>query len=80
MRSLQRTNDCYTTTRTQPFTHRAFASLSHDLYGSQDDAQVSRHQIPLHPRCGCGLTRFTIAIPVPETSADTTLRALVAAR
>eukprot|EP00965_Chrysotila_dentata_P032678 1089029-Pleurochrysis_carterae.AAC.1 len=29
----------------------------------------------------CGLTRFTIAIPVPDTSdtsADTTLRALVA--
>eukprot|EP00965_Chrysotila_dentata_P179034 5912239-Pleurochrysis_carterae.AAC.1 len=26
----------------------------------------------------CGLTRFTIAIPIPDTSADTTLRALVA--
>eukprot|EP00965_Chrysotila_dentata_P029548 982550-Pleurochrysis_carterae.AAC.1 len=26
----------------------------------------------------CGLTRFTIAIPVPDTTADTTLRALVA--
>eukprot|EP00965_Chrysotila_dentata_P173427 5725310-Pleurochrysis_carterae.AAC.1 len=26
----------------------------------------------------CGLTRFTIAIPLPDTSADTTLRALVA--
>eukprot|EP00965_Chrysotila_dentata_P259539 6213592-Pleurochrysis_carterae.AAC.3 len=26
----------------------------------------------------CGLTRFTFAIPVPDTSADTTLRALMA--
>eukprot|EP00965_Chrysotila_dentata_P168536 5565288-Pleurochrysis_carterae.AAC.1 len=26
----------------------------------------------------CGLTRFTIVIPVPDTSADTTLQALVA--
>eukprot|EP00965_Chrysotila_dentata_P048077 1594638-Pleurochrysis_carterae.AAC.1 len=26
----------------------------------------------------CGLTHLTISIPVPDTSADTTLRALVA--
>eukprot|EP00965_Chrysotila_dentata_P236125 6201144-Pleurochrysis_carterae.AAC.2 len=58
---------------TEPPRHFHTISVDHKTMARSLDSEF--HYILI---LVCGLIRFTIAIPVPDTSADTTLRALVA--